>query len=69
MNKNLLLVGGVLAIVGLIVNAAVDLDNVYDMTTTGLWVLTIVVIFVGIFVGGRKTGATAGIGTTPTAQQ
>jgi hypothetical protein len=60
MNKTLVLIGGVLALVGLIVNAAVDLDNVYDMTTTILWVLTLIFVFVGAFMGGKKAAAPAG---------
>ncbi|MDG6911331.1 MAG: hypothetical protein JRN18_03185 [Nitrososphaerota archaeon] len=59
MNRNLVLIGGILALIGLIVNAAVDLDNVYDMTTVSLWVLTVIFVFVGLFVGGKKTGAPA----------
>ncbi|MDG7015755.1 MAG: hypothetical protein JRM82_00085 [Nitrososphaerota archaeon] len=59
MNKNLVLIGGVLAIIGLIVNAAVDLDNVYDMTTTTLWLLTVIFVFAGAFVGGKKASAPA----------
>jgi len=39
------------AIIGLIVNGAVDLDNVYDMTTVALWVLTVILIYVGVYTG------------------
>ena len=53
------MIGGILALIGLIVNAAVDLDNVYDMTTVSLWALTVIFVFVGLFVGGKKTGAPA----------
>ena len=73
MNKNLVLVAGVLAVIGLIVNVGVDLDNVYDMTTTGLWAATVVVAFAGAFLGGKKTvkhdgpssGASAGTDAQP----
>ena len=52
MNKNLVLLGAVLALIGLIINVAFDLDNVYDMTLALLWVLTIIVIAAGTFMGG-----------------
>jgi hypothetical protein len=54
MNKTVVMVGGILALIGLIVNVAFDLDNVYDMTTTILWVLTLIVVFAGAFMGGKK---------------
>ena len=57
MNKTVVMVGGLLALVGLAVNAAVDLDNVYDMTTTILWLLTVIVVFAGAFMGGKKESA------------
>ena len=60
MNRNLVLIGGILALIGLIVNVAFDLDNVYDMTTTILWVLTLIFVFVGAFMGGKKSAAPAG---------
>ncbi|MDG7007250.1 MAG: hypothetical protein JRN06_03265 [Nitrososphaerota archaeon] len=65
MNRNLVLIGGILALIGLIVNVAFDLDNVYDMTTTTLWLITLIVVFAGVFLGGKKeaTGA-AGSGAT-----
>ncbi|MCL4355339.1 MAG: hypothetical protein JRN56_07790 [Nitrososphaerota archaeon] len=59
MNKNLIIVGGVLALIGLIVNVAVDRDNVYDMTTVALWALTVIFVFVGVFVGGKKAASSA----------
>ena len=40
MNKPILVVAGVLAIIGLIVNLAYDLDNIYHMTTVTIWVVT-----------------------------
>ena len=55
MNKNLIIVGGVLALIGLIVNVAVDRDNVYDMTTVALWALTVIFVFVG----GKKAASSA----------
>jgi hypothetical protein len=54
MKKNLVIVAAVLAFIGLIVNVAVDLDNVYDMTTTLLWVLTLVLALAGAFLGSEK---------------
>lgn len=47
MNTRILIwITAVLALIGLIVNAGVDLDNVYDMTTTLLWVITLIVAVV-----------------------
>lgn len=55
MNKTLVIIAGVVAVIGLIINAAVDLDNPYDMTTTTLWLVTLVLAFAGAFVGGKKS--------------
>jgi hypothetical protein len=52
LNKNLVLLGAVLALVGLVINAVFDLDNVYDMTLAGLWVLTFIVVAAGATTGG-----------------
>ncbi len=41
MNRTLVIVAGVIAVIGLAVNAGVDLDNVYYMTVAALWVLTL----------------------------
>ena len=68
MNRNLVLIGGILALIGLIVNVAFDLDNVYDMTTTALWLITLVVVFAGAFLGGKKEAAGAAVAGT-TSQQ
>jgi uncharacterized integral membrane protein len=62
MNKNLTILAGVLALIGLIINVSVDRDNIYDMTMAGLWTLTLVVAFLGAFIGGKK----ATTATTPT---
>lgn len=66
-----MLIGGVLALVGLIVNAAVDLDNVYDMTTSALWVLTVILVFAGAFMGGgtSETSRSAMASSPATTQQ
>ena len=53
-SRNFVLIAAVLALIGLIVNVAFDLDNVYDMTTTTLWVLTVVFALLGAFVGRNK---------------
>jgi len=60
MNRTVVMIGGVLALIGLIVNVAFDLDNVFDMTTTILWVLTLIVVFAGAFMGGKKPAASSG---------
>jgi hypothetical protein len=49
MNKMLVLAAGIVALIGLIIHATFDLDNVYDMTMVGLWTLTIVLAFLGAF--------------------
>ena len=56
MKRNLVLIGCVVALVGLMVNLATDLDNVYDNTLAILWVLTVVLIFAGVLVGSTRFG-------------
>lgn len=56
-NKTLALVAAVLAIVGLGVNAGVDLDNVYDMTTSGLFAVILILALASAFMGGMKSGS------------
>ena len=53
-SKNFVLIAAVLALVGLAVNAGFDLDNVYDMTTTTLFLLIFVVSLLGAFMGRNK---------------
>jgi hypothetical protein len=53
-NRNFVLIAAVLALIGLIVNAGFDLDNVYDMTTTTLFLLTAVFAFLGAFTGRKR---------------
>ncbi|MGH2639193.1 MAG: hypothetical protein ACRDF4_07955 [Rhabdochlamydiaceae bacterium] len=53
MNRILVIIVGVLGIVGVIVEVAVDLDNVYDMTITALFVLIVIFAFLGAFIGGQ----------------
>lgn len=48
-----------LALIGLIVNVAVDLDNVYDMTMAALWVLTLVVAAAAAMMGGKSAPSAA----------
>lgn len=50
-NRILMWTTAVLALIGLAVNAGVDLDNVYDMTTTALWAITLVVAAVAALSG------------------
>lgn len=40
-----------LALIGLAVNAGVDLDNMYDMTTTALWVVVLLVALAAALTG------------------
>ncbi len=68
MNRTLVIVAGVIAVIGLAVNAAVDLDNVYDMTLSALWVLTLILVFAGAFVGGSKSSTSASASSIPTQQ-
>ncbi len=53
------LIAALLAVIGLAVNAAFDLDNVYDMTTTTLFLLVFVFALLGAFVGRNKQGASS----------
>ena len=55
--KPLLYLAALLALIGLAVNVAFDLDNVYDMTTTTLWVLVLVVVAAATMVGSKKSVA------------
>jgi uncharacterized integral membrane protein len=69
MNKNLAIVAGALALIGLIVNVAVDRDNVYDMTLSALWVLTLILAFAGAFVGGKKSPPPTSVSSSPSTTQ
>ncbi|MDA4117564.1 MAG: hypothetical protein OK455_04390 [Thaumarchaeota archaeon] len=53
-SKIFIWIAAALALVGLIVNVAVDLDNVYDMTMATLWVLTLVFAFLGAYMGRKS---------------
>jgi hypothetical protein len=48
------MIAAVLALAGLIVNAAFDADNVYDMTTITLFLLTFIFALLGAFMGRNK---------------
>ena len=50
-SRNFVMIAAVLALIGLVVNVGFDLDNVYDMTTTTLWLLTLVFALLGAFMG------------------
>jgi predicted tellurium resistance membrane protein TerC len=50
----LVIAAGILAVIGLIVNASVDLDNIYDMTTSGLFLITLILAFVGASIMSRE---------------
>lgn len=53
-SRNFVLIAAVLALIGLIVNAALDADNVYDMTTITLFLLTFIFALLGAFMGRNK---------------
>jgi hypothetical protein len=53
-SRNFVLIAAVLSLLGLAVNAAFDLDNVYDMTTTTLFLLAFVFAILGAFVGRNR---------------
>jgi len=53
-NRNFVFLAAALALIGLVVNSAFDLDNVYDMTTTTLFLLTFVFAILGAFMGRNK---------------
>ena len=69
MNKSLIIIAGILAIIGLAINVTVDRDNIFDMTLSGLWLVTIVLVFLGAFTGRGKTppvgSQVSGTGTSP----
>jgi ABC-type proline/glycine betaine transport system permease subunit len=69
MNKSLVIVAGIIAAVGLIVNFAVDRDNVYDLTIAGLWFVTLILIFAGAFVGGGRKRQTSSGTSLPSGIQ
>ena len=52
--RTFVLIAAVLSLLGLIVNAGFDLDNMYDMTTTTLFLLAFVFALLGAFVGRSK---------------
>ena len=64
MNKTLVLITGILALVGFIVSVAGDLVDLYTVTTSGihvvshtlslLWLLTVILAFAGVFTGNSK---------------
>jgi len=64
MKKNLVLIAGFLGIVGLIMSITGDLDNLYGVKISGvhvvshtlalLWLISVILIFVGLFVDDRK---------------
>ncbi len=56
MNKNLTMLTAVVALVGLIVNVAVDLDNVYDMTLAALWLIVLLLVLASMYMGMKKQG-------------
>ena len=47
-------IAAVLALIGLIFNVIFDLDNVYDMTTVTLWVLTVIFLYLGVYTGKKQ---------------
>jgi hypothetical protein len=48
------MIAAALALIGLIVNAGFDADNVYDMTTITLFLLTFIFAILGGFMGRNK---------------
>jgi len=53
-SRNFVLIAAALSLLGLIVNAGFDLDNMYDMTTTTLFLLAFVFALLGAFMGRNK---------------
>ena len=49
-----MLIAAVLSLLGLIVNAAFDLDNMYDTTTATLFLLAFVFALLGAFMGRNR---------------
>jgi hypothetical protein len=48
-SRTFAIITAILGLIGLIVEVAADLDNVYDMTTTALFVLILIVSLIGAF--------------------
>ncbi|MDH2902248.1 MAG: hypothetical protein PXY39_14895 [archaeon] len=69
MNRTLVIIAGLVALIGVAVNVAVDIDNVYDMTTTALFVLVLILALVGAFVGSKKTFTPAVSSSSPMTDQ
>lgn len=42
----LAIVSGIVSVIGLIVNLGVDRDNIYDMTTSGLFLIALILAWV-----------------------
>jgi hypothetical protein len=42
------------AIIGLVVNSAFNLGNVYGMTTAFLWALTVVFVYLGLYTNRKN---------------
>lgn len=50
----LVIAAGIISVIGLIVNLTVDVDNIYDMTTSVLFLIALILAFVGAALMGRE---------------
>ena len=53
LDKIFVILTAVLGLVGIIVEIGFDMDNVYDMTTTALFALIVVLALLGLFLGRK----------------
>jgi len=53
-SRNFVLIAAVLALIGLVINVATDLDSPADMGTTGVLFLAFVFALLGAFTGRNK---------------
>ena len=52
-SKTFVYIAAIFSLLGLIVNVAFDLDNVYDMTMVLLWILALVFAVLGATMGKK----------------
>jgi|GEM_PF-1990188 uncharacterized membrane protein len=56
----IVIVTGILAIIGLIINLGADRDNLYDFATSGLFLITLILAFAGAYLIEREVSSRLG---------